>query len=284
LFFTGEPLGERDATSIIELSPQYYVSSIASASGDQAIVVLNTQYVVQTDFSTKEIRQVGEIPDLSESVYQDGDIVYSIAPLTGAVGALSVTNGTEAWTADLSPGVRGIIALHGKILVADPVNSRITILDPATGRIEQEIPTGCRPWDLTTSNDSVYAVCPDSSEVLRLGSVDLVVAERVTVPTGSTGIFPCGSTVCVLSRWEHLIASVADPSISNGILVRLANPLVASNGPMLAVEGYERLSIFNLDSDQVLRRLTDGDLTALAISSDNHAIFAQNQSLVRVNK
>ena len=282
-FFFGDPIGERDAKTVLALNDQYDVSSIVSVSGDQAIVVLNTKYLVRAHFDTEAFDDIGSVPRLTEFVAQDGDLVFASAPITGDVAAVNVSTGQTVWSITLPTGQRGLAMVNGTLVVADPTGEQLTVLDQQNGQIVREVPLGCHPWDLSVAQDAVWVTCPDLSTVLQLSTESLTETERFPVPIGSNSVFPCNSTVCVKTEWEHRIVPV-DPAATGEVLFRVANPLVASNGPYLAVEGYEMVSNFDFGSGVVNRRLTNGSLYSLAVDADGRVVYGDQHFLVRINK
>lgn len=282
-FLAGDPIGERDAKTVLALNDQYSVSSIVSVTGDQAIVVLNTKYLVRAHFDTEEFDDIGSVPRLTEFVAQDGDLVFASAPTTGEVAAVNVSTGQTVWSITLPAGQRGLAIVAGTLVVADPSGEQLTVLNQQTGQIVREAPLGCHPWDLTIAQDAMWVTCPDLSIVVQLSTESLLETARFPVPTGSNSVFPCNNTVCVKNEWEHRILPV-DPAASPEVLLRVANPLVASNGPYLAVEGYEKVSNFDFGAGVVNRRLTDGSLYSLAVDAQGHVVYGDQHSLVRINK
>lgn len=124
------------------------------------------------------------IPDGSDYVDQEGELVYSVSPSSGVVSALNVSTGGAVWTTTVPAGGRGLVVLDSRIYLGDPVGKRLISLNTTDGLDQRDGPIACRPWDLTAASGSLYTTCLDTSVAIRFSPETLSETARFPVPTG----------------------------------------------------------------------------------------------------
>jgi hypothetical protein len=130
------------------------------------------------------------IPDGSDYVDQEGELVYSVSPSSGVVSALNVSTGGAVWTTTVPAGGRGLVVLDSRIYLGDPVGKRLISLNAADGLDQRDGPIACGPWDLTAASGSLYTTCLDTPRYLCGHSLLAGNALRNREISGTTGGLP----------------------------------------------------------------------------------------------
>jgi len=111
----------------------------------------------------------------------------------------------------------GIAAGFGRLWVTDTANGRVLVLDPATFRIEDQIPLGRDPTGVAATANGIWVTDPGSGKVSEINPRSETVVATVTVAAapsaiavGAGGVWVADASNGALTRIDPDRASVVD--------------------------------------------------------------------------
>ena len=130
----------------------------------------------------------------------DSSVVFVSLQGTNALIAIRTSDGAVLWNTKVGRTPAGVFYTRGKILVGIMGDAHIAVVDPATGRVERNIPTGRGAHTLFFNADHslIYATNRVDGSISVLDPITLRAVKRtLRVPGG-----PGRSGIC--ARWKNL--------------------------------------------------------------------------------
>lgn len=268
-YLSGDLPGQQDRRATVPFSDDVQITRLAALEGNRVIVLLGSVDVAEADFESGEIRTIGQLPAGAMDTAVNGEMLYYVSSGAGVAGAFDLVTGRSTWTRTLDKGVRSVLVLGNRLYVASPAENQIIALDKADGGNPARIAVGGAAWDLAPGPTGPAAVLADTDELVLIDE-SMTVRERIPVLRAPTQVTAWGGTLAILSAVEHRVV-LADGTTVAWFPSSTAE--IASFGDVLAVEGYERVSVFTTDG-RIERWLTE--------STAPHGLVVNNKGRVAV--
>ncbi|HML50082.1 MAG TPA: PQQ-binding-like beta-propeller repeat protein [Propionicimonas sp.] len=283
--FTGDPLGQ-PARRQTHMPEARYINGALGGTQDAAYVIVDKTTVDKIDFSGNddpEVVEIGELPRVPYRAIMDGDTIYWAAPqqkgASGEVGAWSIADARPLWSRKLGNGIPGLAVASGVVYVTSPVDNTLVALDARSGEQAASVSLPCQPWQVDVVDTSPWISCPMEPYSLRLDPEGLKVAEQVEVPGGAVEVLGYQGEPMVASAPARVMVNPRSTTTLQPatLYYSVAVPAMAARGGTLAIEGYERVSIFR--GGYVERRQMFYAVTSIAILDDGSVLVCTTGSV-----
>jgi YVTN family beta-propeller protein len=130
------------------------------------------------------------------------------------LAAFDLRTMTEKWTMPVGKTPAGVLWLNGKVLVADMGTDYIAVVDPATGKVLEHVPTGKGAHQLFLSPDRkiLWVNNRAGGTTVSLDATTLKEIRSYAIPGGPDDMdFAPGGKIWITRRWAEKVA-VLDPA------------------------------------------------------------------------
>lgn len=276
---SGDPVGQRSSRVTINLNPGHQVGTVLGGTAEETYVVVDGDAVARVNFEDEGIEAVGTLPRAGTRYQLDDGVLYWVAPATQSdpaeVGAWSIEGARPVWSQPLPDGVAGLAVDDARVYVTSASEDTITSLDRQSGTAQRKATLSCQPWDISALAGSLWVSCPATDHVLQLNPGSLAVEEEVPSFRGVTAIVEHDGEMLASSPLARAAATVGTGA--HLYYHSVAEPVLDARGPVLAMEGYERVSIF--EDGKVDRRLLMSRPTSVAVLPSGEVVIATQDQL-----
>lgn len=278
LLITGS---DPDQTAMISLNPGFDTSVVAvDGSTDDVYALLNASVVVRADFDEQELQVVGSVDTSSEMVADSGS-VFVASDFNGTVAKVDAETGDVLWDIDRLQGARGLAVDGDRLAVVLPVSREVAIIDTASGDLVARTAVNGLPWDAAWLDSHLQVVLYDRGHVIALDRATLAERSRSTVPAGPTQLVISADqaiTYSPLGRTIH-IADIEKPLFH----VRNPEPILATNGSTLAIEGVGFVTTARPDGTVVRTLIPSRDVSTIAVAPDGDVVIGDQDSIAQIS-
>lgn len=151
----------------------------------------------------------------------DSSVVYVSLQGTDSLIAIRTADGAVLWTTKVGRTPAGVIWNRGKLLVGIMGEAHIAVVDPASGRVERQVPTGRGAHTMFFSPDKklIYATNRVEGTLSVIDPVSLEVLRSISVPGGPDDLeFAPDGRIWAALRFAHAVA-IIDPAV--GVVERI---------------------------------------------------------------
>lgn len=249
-------------------------TSIAEDENGRLYAVLDMRHIAAVDPPNKKIEIVATSTTAVTDLIVHGTTAYGYAPIPGTVTAVSFTTRKPLWTAQLPPGLAGL-ALAGDLLVTTvPAQHRIVALSTHDGhQVAQRTVSGV-PWGVAVVGGQLVVPMVDQNELHFLTGPNLTPVKTVATLTGPQRVLTQGTMLWVVAPTEgRMVRRSADATSGRGdinLLLSNPDPMAASSGGWLAVQGHERISLVSPEGRLSRLPLPYDEIASVCVTHDGH--------------
>ncbi|MGV9976137.1 hypothetical protein [Micromonospora wenchangensis] len=249
-------------------------TSMAEDDTGRLYAVLDRRYIAALDPANKKAEVVG-IPTVSISdLIVHGSTAYGDTPIAGSVTAVSLTTGKPIWTVQLSPGLAGLARVGELLITSVPAEHRVIALSARDGhRVAQRTVRGI-PWGVVAVGSQLVVPIVDRGELLYLSATTLTPVRTVTTVAGPQRVLSQGGMLWVLAPTQgRIVRTPAGAPTATGdvnLLLTDPDPMTASGGGWLAVQGHERISLVTPENRLLRLPLPYDDIASVCVTRTGH--------------
>jgi len=245
--------------------------------------VLNMRYVAAVDPPNKKFEIVGTSTVAITNLIVHDATAYGDTPIAGTVTAVSLTTQKPLWTTQLPPGLKGLTRSGDLLVTTVPAQHQIIALSARDGhQVAQRTVRGV-PWGVLAVGDQLTVPIVDRGELLYLSATNLTPITTVATVTGPQRVLHQGSMLWVLAPTQgRIVRRPADASTAPSdikLLLTNPDPMTASSGGWLAIQGHERISLVSPD-DRLFRVPLPYDEIASICVTRNGQVFVGTEGQI----
>ena len=177
--------------------------------------LLRNQVDVYDAASMKLLKRFPVVATPSHLAYSpDSSTVFVSLQDSDKLVALDLRSMTTKWTEPVGRTPAGVLWLNGKVLVADMGTDYIAVVDPATGKVQEHVPTGKGAHNLFLSPDRkiLWVNNRAGGTTVSLDATTLKPIHSYSIPGGPDDMdFAPGGKIWITRRWAEKVA-VLDPA------------------------------------------------------------------------
>lgn len=253
------------------------ISAVVAASGEDAWIVDGAHQLVRVSFSTDRYEILAHLPRNADVYAHDGTTVFAADSGGGTFEAVNLTTGTVMWHETIPAGTRGLAVVDGRIFRADGDRSLVEVRTAVDGSLVAEVSLPSEPWGVAACGTTVFAPMPESKALAAIDPSSASLGTSRPVPQPPTAVSCWDDQPLAISGIAHRIYRT--DSSEAVVFTTLPAPVIAADGEVLAIEGYEQVSVFTATSTQ--RHHTLGSDQIHLLVGDNGVVFVSEDNILR---
>ncbi|OEJ49518.1 hypothetical protein [Streptomyces agglomeratus] len=271
-------------TDVETLKASGAVTSLAQdETSDSVYAVIGGHSLVRVDSASLNASRVAGIDDYVNGLVVHGSDAYYVSTKTGHVGRVDLLNGRTVWRQSAGAGARALVLADSRIVVTSPADESVVALARQDGRRLSRLPLAGAPYGITRTDKRLYVGLARKNQVVELEQSLLTVSARRHIPAGPRELFTRGDQVWVHSPTGHVLQQFGPGTAgrrASRLLMSSQNAQVSANGPWLAVQGMERVTVLTPDGHVRRLPLPSSDLLSLLVQRDGTVLMGHSSGLL----
>ncbi|MCL1897875.1 MAG: hypothetical protein FWG16_03535, partial [Micrococcales bacterium] len=258
---------------------------IVGAEGDNYWFIQDDNLLVRWDTKADKAQPIG---------FLSGGVAYAVtlegnSVLVGmsdgdaghvALASFDLATAEEQWRVEVEELAPSMVANDGQLWVPVPSQQSVEIRSTADGSLIRSTELGCQPWAVGTLGESVWVTCPRDMKIVRL-DLDGAITETEVTPSGVTEVLEwSGDEWWVMPADMRIVRSNGQDVIRLSWAFSGLQRQADARGDLLAVVGFERISVFKGELGNVKRLNTQMPTRTVMVTSSGNVAYASDIMLV----